>query len=125
MNLLAVYYEWLEVNVTSPMTPEFQDVDAVEEGFLNYFAAQYAEFVNEFALEAPSKRLAIKYAKQLYNSKGTTKSFRLFFKLLFGIDPIVYYTRDDVIASSSIDASYASKIIFDTKIQNIHKLQSC
>ena len=114
--LLTVYYEWLEVNVTSPMTPEFQDVDAVEEEFLNYFAAQYANFVNEFALEAPNKRQAIKYAKQLYNSKGTSKSFELFFKLLFGINPSIYYTRDNVIASSSVDASYASKVIFSTEL---------
>lgn len=42
------------------------------------------------------KRAASKYSNQLYRSKGTKYSIQQFFRIFFGVDPDIIYTKENV-----------------------------
>ena len=42
------------------------------------------------------KRAAAKYSNQLYRAKGTKYSIQQFFRIFFGVDPDVVYTKENV-----------------------------
>lgn len=113
-DFMTVYYEWLNTNVDVAITPDFMDIDFVDERYVECFVEEYASFAKDFEhADIKDTRRLVKYAKQMYSRKGTAGSFKLFFKLMFGIDPEVYYTKDDVLYLSSIDGTSVNRINFD------------
>ena len=79
---LNAYYEWMEENgkVTDRTKNllNYTDIDKTSDEFLDYF---YEEFLTYFPAEiVADKQKVVKIAKQLYQSKGTTQSFKFLFR---------------------------------------------
>jgi hypothetical protein len=116
---LEAYYEWLEQtnNVLdySKNILTYKDIDNTTDEFLNYF---YKEFLSYFPDEIlVDKEKAIRLARDLYQTKGTTASFRLFFKVVFNVDVEFFFTKDSVLKTSSGNwyvAQYLSAITTDS-----------
>lgn len=99
---LEAYYEWLEQNnnltTRSKNLLSYRDIDSTTDEFMNYF-------VNEFLQYFPAETLiseeqAVKYAKQLYKTKGTPASYKFLFKILYNSDFDYFYTKDAVLKPS-------------------------
>ena len=99
---LEAYYEWLEQNnnltTRSKNLLSYKDIDSTTDEFMNYF-------VNEFLQYFPAETLisqeqAVKYAKQLYRTKGTPASYKFLFKILYNSDFDYFYTKDAVLKPS-------------------------
>lgn len=107
---LKSYYEWMEQNgnVTDRTKNllNYVDVDKTSTEFMDYFTN---DFLPNFPKETlVDKQTAIKFAKELYKSKGTPDSYRFLFKILFNSDFDVFYTKDAVLKASN-GSWYVSK----------------
>lgn len=101
IDFLDAYYEWLEQEgnsvdyVRNALT--FLDVDQTLDKFVNYFW----EEVRDIPLEAKAnRRLLAKHIYDLYQSKGTIKSYKLLFRILYGEDVEVYTPKNDMLRVS-------------------------
>jgi hypothetical protein len=84
---LQAYYQWLEqtgkpYNYLQQAT-NFRDVENTLEQFVQYFQREMIPSIPESAFTTADKRKFIRRAKDLYLSKGTPRSFRILFQLLF------------------------------------------
>ena len=113
---LKAYYEWLEtvdaansqsqlattsgqgVTYASKNLLNFIDVDKTLNGFLDYFVNDFLQYFPKDALL--DKRKAIKFARELYQSKGTPASYEFLFKILYNSDVDIFYTKDAVLRAS-------------------------
>lgn len=102
---IQAYYEWMEQtgNPTdrSKNILNYADIDRTTDEFLNYY-------INDFLPNFPSdalidKKLAVKVAKQLYETKGTPASYQFLFRVLYDSDFDVFYTKDAVLRASDGD----------------------
>jgi hypothetical protein len=100
---LEAYYEWLEQtnNVTdrSKNILNYADIDNTTAEFINYFTKEYLSYFPQEILA--NKVEVVKLAKQLYQSKGTTASYKFLFRILFNSDVGFFFTKDAVLKSSS------------------------
>jgi hypothetical protein len=105
---LQAYYEWLEENDNlldrSANLLNYIDIDRTTNEFLEYFLNDFLPYFPDDALV--DKRLAVKIAKQLYQSKGTPSSYKFLFKILYNSDFDVFYTKDFVLRAS--DGSWST-----------------
>ena len=117
---LEAYYEWLEQtnNVTdrSKNILNYADIDNTTEEFINYFTEEYLSYFPQEILA--NKPAVIKIAKQLYQSKGTTASYKFLFRILFNSDVDFFFTKDAVLKSSSGVWYVAKNLNVDTTDQN-------
>jgi hypothetical protein len=117
---LEAYYEWLEQtnNVTdrSKNILNYADIDNTTEEFINYFTEEYISYFPQEILA--NKPAVIKIAKQLYQSKGTTASYKFLFRILFNSDVDFFFTKDAVLKSSSGVWYVAKNLNVDTTDQN-------
>ena len=101
------YYEWLQKS-NNPIyaifnSETFSDIDTTPEIFLESFRTQY---LNDFPINVLqlndnlNLRTVIKNIKQFYSSKGTEKSFRFLFRLLYNAYVEIYYPRKDLLVAS-------------------------
>lgn len=104
---IEAYYEWLEKS-NNPLycsfnTEYFSDVDTTPNIFLNKFRTQY---LNDFPINILSLgngvnlKTIIKNIKQFYSSKGSEKSFKFLFRLLYDAYVEIYYPRNDLLVAS-------------------------
>jgi hypothetical protein len=100
---LQAYYEWMEqannVVNTSQNLLSYSDIDETSDQFLQYY-------VNDFLPNFPQETLVdqrklVKYAKQLYQTKGTLASYKFLFRVLYDSDFDVFYTKDAVLKASA------------------------
>lgn len=100
------YYEWMEFEgnpkYESNKLLEYRDVDKTSDYLLRSF---FKEFINgmpiDFASSSTDKRKLIKRIIDLYKAKGTEKSFKSFFRLVFGETPSIFYPGDYILQASS------------------------
>jgi hypothetical protein len=103
---IEAYYEWLHKSnnpIFAPFTSEqFADVDTTPEVFLSNFRIQYLNDFPDNILTSGDKNIKtiIKNIKQFYRSKGSEKSFRFLFRLLYNTYVDFYYPRTDLIKGS-------------------------
>lgn len=106
---IEAYYEYLEQ--TKKATDfgkhllQYADVDRTLSDFEEYFSKTFlplipADLVND-------KSALIKFAKQFYAAKGTEKSFKFFFRALYGEDVDLIYPKDFVLRAS--DGKYVQR----------------
>lgn len=99
---IQAYYEWLEQESNalnqSKNIPNYFDIDATTEQFMQYFINEFLPYFPEDALI--DKNTAIKVARQLYESKGTPASYQFLFRLLYNSDFDLFYTKDAVLRAS-------------------------
>lgn len=125
---LQAYYEWLEQqgNVTdrSKNILNYTDVDNTSSEFLQYFYNEFLSYFPQSLLEDPSQNLStlIKIARELYQTKGTTTSYKFLFRILFNTDVDFFFTKDAVLKASSGNwyiAKYLNILSNDTNFTNI------
>lgn len=119
-NFLEVFYEWCEQN--DKFVPwnilkniqNWNDVDTTIDEFVEYFKNEYINLPIDENWE-----LYIKHHKDIYSTKGSTKSLKFFIKLLTGLDTdIMYPNRYLMKSSDGVWRSYT--IIFCEKDININ-----
>lgn len=102
---VEAYYEWVDQQDTasgiSKGVIELRDIDDTIDSFVDFLIK---EILNVDAPEiAVDKRLFLKHLQDLFSSKGTEKSFRLFFRMFYDIDVQVLYPSENILRASDGD----------------------
>ena len=102
VTFLQAYYEWMEQsgNVLDGIDNllNYRDIDQTTSQFLNYFINDFLPYFPEDALI--SKTRALKFARQLYESKGTPASYQFLFRILYNSECDIFDTGDAVLKPS-------------------------
>ncbi|CAB4141337.1 hypothetical protein UFOVP410_176 [uncultured Caudovirales phage] len=102
VEFIKTYYEWMEsynnpLYVTNNLKNN-SDVDYAEDEYLKHL---FKEFLVNFPLNlSVNKSTLLKNIKQFYRARGTEKSYELFFRAIYGLNPEFYYPRVDVLRVS-------------------------
>lgn len=103
VRFIEAYYEFLEQDQASQEVLQnallYNDVDTTIDLFIEKFLKQYGSSIPRDI--AANKKLLIKNVKDLYNAKGSEKSFSLLLQLLFGESPDYLYPYDQVLKVSA------------------------
>lgn len=117
---LQAYYEWMEQNgnVTdaSKNILNYMDIDTTTDQFMQYFINDFLPYLPQTALISPT--LAIKTARQLYQSKGTPASYKFLFRILYNSDFDYLDTEDFVLKPSDGDWYIARSVNLYTNDSN-------
>ena len=110
---LEAYYEWLDkreqpIGGTKRLLLD-QDIDTTLDEFVTYFKTEFLPRIPEKALA--DKRKILKNIKQFYRARGTEKSFKFLFRIMFDSDVDFYYPGRDMLRASD------GKWIKDTTIK--------
>jgi len=85
IEFMELYYKFLEQDqgaqeIIQNLT-EYGDIDTTTDAFVKYFLKNYTDLIPETALA--NKKILVKRIKDLYESKGSSLSFQLLFRLFF------------------------------------------
>ena len=99
---LEAYYEYLEQtnkagNAIRTLNDN-QDIDRTVSDFVEYFRREFALSIPKNALA--DKRLIVKHIREFYRSRGSQKSFKFLFHILFGKEVDFYYPGEDILRAS-------------------------
>lgn len=99
---LEAYYEWMDqleqpVGGTKRIALD-QDIDTTLDQFVSYFKNEFLPRIPEKTLA--DKRKILKNIKQFYRARGTEKSFKFLFRILFDSDVDFYYPGRDMLRAS-------------------------
>ena len=99
---LEAYYEYLEQtnkagNAIRTLNDN-QDIDRTVSDFVEYFRREFALSIPKSALA--DKRLIVKHIREFYRSRGSQKSFKFLFHILFGKEVDFYYPGEDILRAS-------------------------
>jgi hypothetical protein len=99
---LEAYYQFLEQDQSAQELLQnarsYRDVDTTVDSFVEYFLKQYCA---DLPRSAPvNKRQIVKQIKDLYNYKGSEKSYKLLFQLIFKKTPEFFYPNTQVLKTS-------------------------
>lgn len=102
IKFLEAYYEWMETtgNVAyhKRKLKKYQDIDETTDQMFEHF---WDEFVINFPKDVlADRKTLLKHIRQFYRAKGTEKSYRLFFRILFNASVEFYYPRADILRTS-------------------------
>lgn len=104
-NLVAfvkAYYEWLETSGQAVHENKnllsYQDVDTTLEQYLRFFQNEVMDDIPKNILA--DKRLLVKYIKDLYQSKGSQRSYELLFRILYGEEIDFFYPGQVILRAS-------------------------
>ena len=75
-----------------------QDIDRTVVEFVEYFRREFALSIPKSALA--DKRLIVKHIREFYRSRGSQKSFKFLFHILFGTEVDFYYPGEDILRTS-------------------------
>ena len=133
VKFIEAYYEWLEssnnpyyMNIASG---DFFDIDKTPDLFINRFRRQYLDnFPEELASnlngDTVNLKTVIKNIKQFYGAKGTEKSFKFFFRLIYDTFVDFYYPKNDILKASSSNWIERKTIkILCSNINLFHKIK--
>src|SRR6478736_3193257 len=123
VEFLKQYFVWLETDPTSPVYNSRKyisdhDVDTTVDSFIVFFKEKYLKNIQ--LNTATNTKQLIKNSIDLYRSKGTENSIRLFFDLIFSADSEVYYPGNDVFKLS--DADFAIPEYIEISSRPINRL---
>ena len=99
---LRAYYEWAEqannaIEVSKNLI-NYQDLDTTYAKYLEYFSREIMPSLpNEITT---NKQLLAKQIRSLYEARGSEKSYRFLFRLLYGEEIDFYYPGDDILRAS-------------------------
>jgi hypothetical protein len=113
---LEAYYEYLEQDGYAQEliqnSRKYSDIDLTVDSFIDYFIKQYIDTIPKEILV--NKKLLIKNIKDLYNTKGSKKSFDLLFRILFNKSIEVFYPSTQILKAS--DGKWKQKTSFFMQI---------
>ena len=84
---------------------EYVDVDKTITDFFDQFRNTYLTAVPNTLATGISKRKVVKSIRDLYRAKGTKKGHEIFFRLMFGETPELFYPTDNLLKISAGDWS--------------------
>ena len=127
ITFLEAYYEYLETQqgtqsndliTKSKDLRNISDVDSSIEEFEQQFYNSYATFLPKDV--AVDKSLLIKNVLPLYLSKGSEKSFKLLFRLLFSEELEVIYPKNNILRASDGKWTVDSILRIDTDVRSVY-----
>ena len=82
---------------------EYANIDKTLESFLDQFRDSYltVPVPNTLASNISKKKKLVKTVRDLYRAKGTRRGHELFFRLLFGETPEIFYPTDNLLKIST------------------------
>jgi hypothetical protein len=106
VSFLNAYYEYLEqtgkLTYMTKNVPNFLNVDYVVENelpdFIEQFRKEYLSVIPKNVLA--DKALLTKHIKEFYSTKGTPKSFKFLFRILFDEDVDIFSTGSQILIAS-------------------------
>jgi hypothetical protein len=106
LTFLQEYYEWMEEEgnpkYVSNRLLDYRDVDDTLDTLLVRFLSEYADGLpSTLASTQTDKRKMVKRMVDFYRAKGTEKSYKTFFRLLYGEEPDFYYPAEDILTLSA------------------------
>ena len=116
ISFLEAYYEFLEteqgtqnndLTTVSKSLRRVNDLDDSVDSFQTSFLNTFANLIPKDAVL--DKAFLIKNVLPLYLSKGNEKSFKLLFRMLFGVEADIVFPEDQVLRAS--DGQYTSESI--------------
>lgn len=106
VEFLKQYYEWMEFEgnpkYVSNKLLDYRDVDDTLDSLVIRFMNEYADGVPTLlAFSTTDKRKMVKRLSDFYRAKGTERSYKTLFRLLFDEEPILYYPSEDILRLSA------------------------
>lgn len=102
LDFMTFYYQWMEVSgntVDGIMTVlGDRDIDLAATQFLFYFQKEFLYDIPTTVLA--DKRKLVKQIKNFYQARGSEKSYRFLFRILFDEDVNFYYPKKDLLRIS-------------------------
>ena len=121
VDFIMAYYEWMEKeNNTiyhSRRYLDYRDIDTTVDQFILHFKEKYLD--NITINSSTNTKLLVKHALDIYRSKGTDRSVKLLFSLLFRENVDIYYPKTDIFSLSSATWSKNHYIEVDNNYYNI------
>jgi len=121
---IEAYYEWLDAETNYLRSPmrlgEVIDIDKTMDIFLSRFRKQYLlDFPEILAFNKETgkpfdEKILIKNIKDFYRSKGTEKSYKFLFRILYDTTVNIYYPKNDILRLSD------GKWIQNKYVKSIH-----
>ena len=105
VDFIEEYVKWSESTAGNPTYEAFNitktaSIDYTPDSFVDTFKNQFLkDFPNSFDSGVDQRKL-IKNIKDFYKTKGTQRSYKLLFRILFGEDPLFYYPKKDIFRAS-------------------------
>jgi predicted nucleic acid-binding Zn ribbon protein len=120
-DFLEAYFEWMEssnnVLFHAKKIRDYRDIDKTITQFVEHFEAQYLKNIPTKLYDDTSvsgikvdKATLLKNAKKFYSAKGSEKSYKLLFRILFNEDVQFYYPKVDMLYASDGKWNY-NKIV--------------
>jgi len=109
VSFLSAYYEWLEQNTDTILSPMqlkgISDVDETLDRFVDEFKKQFLlDFPEQLAISENGSpvdaRRLIKNIKAFYKAKGTEKAYQFLFRILYDTAVEFYYPKKDILRLS-------------------------
>jgi len=125
IQFVKAYYEWMDQqgpNYQIRRLSETDDIDQSASDYIKYFMDQFMYGVPYNIAADP--RLAEKYILDLYRSKGSIESIKLFFRLVYNLDANIYTPQVDILKTSDgkwIAPKYLEVQQKDDNFSFIHK----
>ena len=102
ISFLEAYYQFVEQDQNSQELIQnildYNNIDFTTTAFIKYFLKNYAEILPDTLLA--DKKLAVKRIKDIYEAKGSTLSFQLFFRIVFNENIRVNFPYENVLIPS-------------------------
>lgn len=119
-DFMIAYYEWMSQNegtflksTFGDVTKKYLDIDETVSDFFEYFFKQYLEnfpiylVLDNVTGKKLNPKTVIKNIKKFYSAKGTEKSYRLIFRILYNSEIQLYYPKNDILRLS--DSKWVEK----------------
>lgn len=137
---LKAYYEWMELanaansaittasstnqgaTYASKNLDSYSDIDSTIDGFIDYYTNDFLPYFPKDILV--DKREAVKFARQLYQSKGTPASYQFLFKVLYNSDFDYFNTKDAILKASDGKWYVARSLKLSTTDANFLKINN-
>lgn len=126
VSFIQSYYQWMEkdgnvLNETKNLLSN-QDIDNAPESFLNYYVNDFLPYFPKDTL-IDQKKL-IRFARELYQSKGTNTSYDFLFRVLYNSDFDMFNTKDVVFKASAGTWLIFKSLKLSTSDENFLNIQN-
>lgn len=114
------YYKYLE-DTNNPLylsrnLIEYRDIDKSLDSFIVHFKEKYLKyFPYEIAVE--DTRFLIKHVMDFYRSKGSERSYEIFFRSVYNATPTLYYPKEDLFKLS--DGTWYKPVYLEVKKNSV------
>ena len=110
------YYKYLE-QTGNPLfysrnLLEYRDVDKTIDSFIVHFKEKYLKYF-PYELAVEDARFLVKHIMDFYRSKGSERSYEIFFRSIYNATPTLYYPKQDLFKLS--DGSWYKPVYLEVK----------